>query len=168
LVVGAGRSENNNVDAANLLKPLLARGELRCIGATTSEEYKRLILSKDAAFERRFQPVELCEPSIDTATEMLQALAPLYSTHHGVKIPETLIRRIVALSQRRIQGRYLPDKAIDVLDEACCVAAEEDAQEVSPAHVNKVIGRWQPLQGAVHAKFSERVSSWTYRMWSRL
>merc|ERR1711957_327400 len=74
LVLGAGRSENNNVDAANLMEPMLARGEIRCIGATTTDEYRRLILAKDAAFERRFQPIEVPEPSIEEATQMLQGL----------------------------------------------------------------------------------------------
>merc|ERR1712039_1080131 len=82
LVLGAGRSENNNVDAANLMKPMLARGEIRCIGATTTDEYRRLILAKDAAFERRFQPIELKEPSIEEAIQMLEGLCPFYASHH--------------------------------------------------------------------------------------
>merc|ERR1740121_1687127 len=102
LVLGAGRSESNNVDAANLMKPMLARGELRCIGATTTEEYRRLILSKDAAFERRFQVVTLCEPSPQAAAEMLRGLLPAYAAHHGLEIGPAVVDAAVAASVRWI------------------------------------------------------------------
>eukprot|EP00928_Gymnodinium_smaydae_P028325 TRINITY_DN21619_c0_g2_i1.p1 TRINITY_DN21619_c0_g2~~TRINITY_DN21619_c0_g2_i1.p1 ORF type:complete len:556 (+),score=134.16 TRINITY_DN21619_c0_g2_i1:58-1725(+) len=135
LVLGAGRSENNNVDAANLLKPMLARGEIRCIGATTTDEYRRLILAKDGAFERRFQVLEIAEPSAAAAAEMLRGLLPAYAAHHGLRIdPEAAIVAVRA-SQRYIQGRRLPDKAIDVLDEACAAAAAAGALELTPAAV---------------------------------
>jgi ATP-dependent Clp protease ATP-binding subunit ClpB len=143
LVLGAGRSESNNVDAANLMKPMLARGEIRCIGATTVDEYKRLILEKDAAFERRFQPVELQEPSPDVAEEMLRGLCPLYAAHHGVTVEPSVLGVAVRLSSHHIKGRYLPDKAIDVLDEACCLASTEGVASVEDRHVETVISRWQ-------------------------
>lgn len=144
LVLGAGRSESNNVDAANLMKPMLARGEIRCIGATTTDEYKRLIVDKDAAFERRFQPVELKEPTESVAVEMLLGLAPVYGAHHNVAIGPDAVKAAVYESSRRIQGRSLPDKAIDVLDEACCLATSQSATEVTTAHVGAVVDRWQP------------------------
>lgn len=127
LVLGAGRSEGNNVDAANLMKPMLARGEIRCIGATTSDEYNRLILARDAAFERRFQVVEIAEPSLEKASLMLRGLLPLYASHHGVQLTSAIADAAVSLSHAQIHGRTLPDKAIDVLDEACCCAADAGA-----------------------------------------
>merc|ERR1740121_1104128 len=102
LVLGAGRSESNNVDAANLMKPMLARGELRCIGATTTDEYQRLISSKDAAFERRFQVVELAEPTRAAAAEMLRGLLPAYAAHHGLEIGAQIAEASVAASVRWI------------------------------------------------------------------
>mmetsp|Transcript_46368 Transcript_46368/g.110415 ORF Transcript_46368/g.110415 Transcript_46368/m.110415 type:complete len:538 (-) Transcript_46368:110-1723(-) len=147
LVLGAGRSESNNVDAANLMKPMLARGELRCIGATTTKEYRKLILSKDAAFERRFQVVELQEPSLAIAEEMLTGLVPLYAAHHGVEISPAVVKAAVALSHERIPRRKLPDKAIDVMDEACCVATGAGMSEVLPEHVLAVVERWSTPKG---------------------
>mmetsp|Transcript_22866 Transcript_22866/g.58479 ORF Transcript_22866/g.58479 Transcript_22866/m.58479 type:complete len:597 (+) Transcript_22866:61-1851(+) len=147
LVLGAGRSENNNVDAANLMKPMLARGEIRCIGATTSAEYHQLILKKDAAFERRFQVVELREPSEAVSAEMLRGLLPLYAKHHALDVPPSLAEVAVSASVRCIQGRSLPDKAIDVLDEACCFASDAGAKEVTAEHVQAVASRWRPSPG---------------------
>jgi ATP-dependent Clp protease ATP-binding subunit ClpB len=143
LVLGAGRSESNNVDAANLMKPMLARGEIHCIGATTTREYQQLILSKDAAFERRFQPLELQEPSLEAAVEMLSALVPLYASHHGVKINSEVVDAAVRLSASRIKGRFLPDKAIDVLDEACCLATSQENECVTQSHVESVLSHWR-------------------------
>lgn len=168
LVLGAGRSESNNIDAANLMKPLLARGELRCIGATTTVEYEKLVLRKDAAFERRFQPVELIEPSQDRCVEMLRGLAPRYSEYHGVTLPEVLLEAAVTQSVLKVRGRYLPDKAIDVLDESCALAAQEGATEVGRQHVEAVVSRmrtlpWQREQGPLH-----RAASWVQKLWSRL
>jgi len=164
LVLGAGRSESNNVDAANLMKPMLARGELRCIGATTSDEYRSLILKKDAAFERRFQVVELAEPSASASAEMLRGLLPLYAEHHGLAIAAALAERAVSASIRCIQGRSLPDKAIDVLDEACCLAAEEGAAEMTAAHIEAVAARWRAppwqRQAASAAEFRRRLLGW--------
>lgn len=143
LILGAGKSEGGNVDAANLLKPALARGELRCIGATTTDEYQRLILTKDAAFERRFQPVELSEPTADATILMLRALAPRYAAHHRIAIAADAVEAAVLLSQRCIHGRRLPDKAIDVMDEACCAATAKGMAEVTREHVEGVVRQWR-------------------------
>jgi ATP-dependent Clp protease ATP-binding subunit ClpC len=115
-VVGAGAAEGA-VGAADMLKPALARGELRCIGATTLDEYRKHI-EKDAALERRFQPVLVDEPSIEEAIEMLRAVRPNYELHHGVGITDEAIEAAVKLADRYINDRFLPDKAIDVMDEA--------------------------------------------------
>ena len=115
-VVGAGAAEGA-IDAANMLKPPLARGELRVVGATTLDEYRRHV-EKDAALERRFAPVYLDEPSTEDTIEILQALKPRYEAHHGVEISGEAIESAVRLSQRYLTERHLPDKAIDLIDEA--------------------------------------------------
>ncbi len=115
-VVGAGASEGS-VDASNMMKPALARGELQCLGATTEEEYRKYIES-DAALERRFQPVLVEEPDINTSIEMLKALRPKYEAHHRLKIHDDALKAAAFLSQRYISGRLLPDKAVDLIDEA--------------------------------------------------
>jgi len=115
-VVGAGRAEGA-MDAANILKPALARGEFQVIGATTPDEYRKYI-EKDSALERRFQPVWVEEPDVDTAIEILKGLRPRYEEHHNVKITDEAIEQAVKLTHKYIQDRYLPDKAIDVLDQA--------------------------------------------------
>src|SRR5579875_571201 len=115
-VVGAGAAEGA-VGASDMLKPALARGELRCIGATTLDEYRKHI-EKDAALERRFQPVMVSEPSVEEAIEMLRAVRANYEAHHGVGITDEAIEAAVKLSDRYINDRFLPDKAIDVMDEA--------------------------------------------------
>ncbi len=115
-VVGAGAAEGA-IDASNMMKPALARGELQCLGATTEDEYRKHI-EKDAALERRFQPILVEEPDTDTAIEMLRALRPRYERHHKVKIDDSAIVAAVRLSQRYITGRLLPDKAVDLIDEA--------------------------------------------------
>ncbi|MBV9279056.1 MAG: ATP-dependent Clp protease ATP-binding subunit, partial [Chloroflexi bacterium] len=115
-VVGAGAAEGA-VGAADMLKPALARGELRCIGATTLDEYRKHV-EKDAALERRFQPVLVDEPSAEEAVAMLMAVRPEYEKHHGVRITDAAVAAAVTLSDRYINDRFLPDKAIDVLDEA--------------------------------------------------
>ncbi|KAK0592410.1 hypothetical protein LWI29_018637 [Acer saccharum] len=117
LVLGAGRTEGS-MDAANLLKPMLARGQLRCIGATTLEEYRKYI-EKDAAFERRFQQVYVAEPSVPDTISILRGLKERYEGHHGVRIQDRAIVVAAQLSARYITGRHLPDKAIDLVDEAC-------------------------------------------------
>jgi len=115
-VVGAGAAEGA-VDAANLLKPMLARGELRCVGATTLNEYKKYI-EKDAALERRFQTVYVGEPSVDDAIAILRGLKERYEVHHGVRIKDSALIAAAVLSHRYIADRFLPDKAIDLMDEA--------------------------------------------------
>jgi len=115
-LVGAGAAEGA-VDAANLLKPALARGELRCIGATTLDEYRKHI-EKDAALERRFQPVMVDEPSVEDTISILRGLRERYEVHHGVRIKDSALVAAAVLSQRYITDRFLPDKAIDLVDEA--------------------------------------------------
>jgi len=115
-IVGAGAAEGA-VDAANLLKPMLARGELRAVGATTLDEYRRHI-EKDAALERRFQPVMVGEPSVEATIAILRGLKERYEVHHGVRIQDAALVAAAQLSDRYISGRFLPDKAIDLVDEA--------------------------------------------------
>jgi len=117
LVLGAGKTDGA-MDAANLLKPLLARGELRTIGATTLEEYRKYV-EKDAAFERRFQPVQVKEPSVEDCISILRGLKDRYETHHGVRISDAALVLAAQLADRYITGRFMPDKAIDLVDEAC-------------------------------------------------
>src|SRR5216683_3565159 len=131
-VVGAGAAEGA-VGAADMLKPALARGELRCIGATTMDEFRKHI-EKDTALERRFQPVMVDEPTAEEALEMLRIVRPHYEAHHGVGITNEALEAAVKLSDRYINDRFLPDKAIDVMDEAAS-ALHLDATEkgiVSP------------------------------------
>ena len=116
-IVGAGKTEGS-MDAGNLLKPMLARGELHCIGATTLDEYRQYI-EKDAALERRFQPVTVAEPTIAEASQIMQGIAKSYAEFHGVEISPEIAHQCVVLSERYITDRFLPDKAIDLLDEAC-------------------------------------------------
>jgi ATP-dependent Clp protease ATP-binding subunit ClpC len=115
-VVGAGAAEGA-IDASNLMKPALARGELQCIGATTIDEYRKHI-ERDAALERRFQPIYIEEPDVVTAISMLKGLSPRYEAHHKVKIEDSALEAAVHLSHRYIPGRQLPDKAVDLIDEA--------------------------------------------------
>ena len=115
-VVGAGASEGS-LDASNMLKPALARGELRCVGATTLSEYQKYI-EKDAALERRFQPVYVGEPSVDETIGILRGLKERYEVHHGVRIQDAALLAAATLSHRYIAERFLPDKAIDLVDEA--------------------------------------------------
>ena len=115
-IVGAGSAEGS-IDASNMLKPMLARGELRCIGATTLDEYRKYI-EKDAALERRFQPVNVGEPSTEDTIAILRGLKEKYELHHGIKIKDSALISAVKLSDRYISDRFLPDKAIDLIDEA--------------------------------------------------
>src|SRR3979411_1741087 len=115
-VVGAGKTEGS-MDAGNLLKPMLARGELHCIGATTLDEYRKHI-EKDAALERRFQPVFVDEPSVEDTISILRGLRERYEVHHGVRIKDNALVSAAVLSDRYLTGRFLPDKAIDLVDEA--------------------------------------------------
>ncbi len=122
-IVGAGKTEGS-MDAGNLLKPMLARGELHCIGATTLNEYRQYV-EKDAALERRFQPVLVDEPTVEDAIAILRGLKERYEVYHGVKIQDNAIIAAATLSDRYISDRFLPDKAIDLVDEACALIRTE-------------------------------------------
>ncbi len=141
-VVGAGAAEGSS-DAANLLKPELARGELRCIGATTLDEYRQHI-EKDAALERRFQPVYVGEPSVESTITILRGLKSRYESHHGVKIRDAALVAAAKLSDRYITDRFLPDKAIDLVDEAASRLAME--RESVPAEIDKVQRQLRQLE----------------------
>ncbi len=142
-VVGAGRAEGGS-DAANLLKPALARGELRCIGATTLDEYRKYV-EKDAALERRFQPVTVGEPNVEDTIAILRGLKPRYEAHHrGVKIKDSALVAAANLSHRYIADRFLPDKAIDLMDEAASRLAME-LQSV-PQEIDEVQRRLVQLE----------------------
>ena len=123
LIVGAGKTDGA-MDAGNMLKPMLARGELHCIGATTLDEYRKYI-EKDAALERRFQPVLVDEPSVEDTISILRGLKERYEVYHGVKITDSALVAAATLSHRYISDRFLPDKAIDLVDEACALIKTE-------------------------------------------
>lgn len=141
-VVGGGNAEGSS-DAANLLKPALARGELRCVGATTLDEYRQYI-EKDAALERRFQPINVSEPSVEDTVAILRGLKSRYEAHHGVKIKDSAIVAAANLSSRYIADRFLPDKAIDLVDEAASRLAME--LESVPTEIDVVQRRLTQLE----------------------
>lgn len=140
-LVGTGDAEGS-MSAANILKPALSRGEIQVIGATTFNEYRQHI-EKDAALERRFQPVTVEEPSIADSVAILSGIKSYYEEYHGVKVSDAMVQRAVTLSERYITDRYLPDKAIDLLDEACAAAALENKNAVSYAALQKEVARLQ-------------------------
>src|ERR671927_1995858 len=151
-IVGAGAAEGA-VDAANLLKPMLARGELRAVGATTLDEYRKHI-EKDAALERRFQPVYVEEPTVEDAIAILRGLKERYEVHHGVRIQDSAIVAAAMLSQRYIADRFLPDKAIDLIDEAASrLRIEIDSM---PTEIDEVERRIQQLEIEQQALKKER------------
>ncbi len=141
-VVGGGNAEGGS-DAANLLKPALARGDLRCVGATTLDEYRKYI-EKDAALERRFQPINVSEPSVEDTVAILRGLKSRYEAHHGVKIKDSAIVAAANLSSRYIADRFLPDKAIDLVDEAASRLAME--LESVPTEIDVVQRRLTQLE----------------------
>jgi ATP-dependent Clp protease ATP-binding subunit ClpB len=141
-VVGAGKAEGS-VDAGNLLKPSLARGELRCIGATTIDEYRKNI-EKDAALERRFQPIMVDPPSVEETIAILRGLKPRYDAHHGVRITDSALVAAATLSNRYIADRWLPDKAIDLIDEAASKLRIEN--DSLPAELDRIRRRLVQLQ----------------------
>ncbi|MFV0380176.1 MAG: ATP-dependent Clp protease ATP-binding subunit [Anaerorhabdus sp.] len=154
-IVGTGKADGS-VDAANLLKPLLARGELRCIGATTFKEYRNYI-EKDSALERRFQRVQTQEPSVEDTIAILRGLKDRFETYHGVKISDEAIISSTILSDRYITNRFLPDKAIDLIDEACAqlrVAIDSVPQELDG--LNRKILQLQIEETALKNEKSER------------
>jgi len=142
-VVGAGRAEGTVVDAADMLKPALARGELRCIGATTLDEYRKHI-EKDPALERRFQPVYVAEPTVEQTIAILRGLKERYEVHHGVRIKDSALVAAAVLSHRYIADRHLPDKAIDLVDEAAAkLRMEIDSM---PTEIDEVERRIRQLE----------------------
>lgn len=122
-IVGAGKTDGA-MDAGNMLKPMLARGELHCIGATTLDEY-RMYIEKDPALERRFQPVTVDEPTVEDTISILRGIKERYEVYHGVKIADSALVAAAVLSHRYISDRFLPDKAIDLVDEACALIKTE-------------------------------------------
>ncbi len=141
-IVGAGRVEGS-MDAGNMLKPMLARGELHCIGATTLDEYRKYI-EKDAALERRFQPVLVEQPTVEDTVSILRGLKERFEVHHGVKIQDSALVASAVLSNRYISDRFLPDKAIDLVDEACAMIKTEI--ESMPAEIDDVRRRVMQLE----------------------
>ncbi len=155
LVVGAGKAEGS-ADAANMLKPELARGTLRCIGATTLDEYRQYI-EKDAALERRFQPVFVGEPTADDTVAILRGLKSKYESHHGVRITDSALVAAATLSNRYIADRFLPDKAIDLIDEAASRLAME--KESVPEPIDRIQRRLRQLELAHRQLADEEESS---------
>jgi ATP-dependent Clp protease ATP-binding subunit ClpB len=141
-IVGAGKAEGA-IDAGNMLKPMLARGELHCIGATTLDEYRRH-LEKDAALERRFQPVLIDQPTVEDAISILRGLRERFEVHHGVRIQDNALVSAVVLSNRYISDRFLPDKAIDLVDEACAMIRTE--MDTMPAGLDELTRRVLQLE----------------------
>ncbi|MBL8745229.1 MAG: ATP-dependent chaperone ClpB [Phycisphaerae bacterium] len=141
-IVGAGKAEGA-IDAGNMLKPMLARGELRCIGATTLDEYRKYI-EKDAALERRFQPVMVDQPTVEDTISILRGLKERFEVHHGVRITDTALVSAATLSHRYIADRFLPDKAIDLMDEACAMIRTEI--DSMPAELDEVTRRVVQLE----------------------
>jgi ATP-dependent Clp protease ATP-binding subunit ClpB len=142
-VVGAGRAEGATMDAGNLLKPMLARGELRCIGATTLDEYRKYI-EKDAALERRFQPILVGEPSVEDTISILRGLKERYEVHHGVRIKDSALVAAAMLGHRYISDRFLPDKAIDLVDEAAARLRTE--MDSMPSELDEILRRIMQLE----------------------
>ncbi len=147
-IVGAGKTEGS-MDAGNLLKPMLARGELHCIGATTLNEYRQYI-EKDAALERRFQPVLVAEPTVEDTISILRGLKERYEVYHGVKIQDAALIAAATLSDRYISDRFLPDKAIDLVDEACAmIRTEMDSMPTELDELNRKIIQQEIAQAAL-------------------
>ena len=147
-IVGTGKTEGS-MDAGNLLKPMLARGELHCIGATTLNEYRQYI-EKDAALERRFQPVLVAEPSVEDTISILRGLKERYEVYHGVKIQDAALIAAATLSDRYISDRFLPDKAIDLVDEACAmIRTEMDSMPIEMDELNRKIIQQEIAQAAL-------------------
>ncbi len=142
-IIGAGKNGNGGLDAGNMLKPMLARGELHCIGATTLDEYREYI-EKDAALERRFQPVMVDEPTVEDTISILRGLKERYEVFHGVKITDGALVSAATLSNRYISDRFLPDKAIDLVDEACALIKTE--LDSMPAELDEMNRRVMQLE----------------------
>jgi ATP-dependent Clp protease ATP-binding subunit ClpB len=158
-VVGAGGNQGA-MDASNLLKPMLARGELRCIGATTIDEYRKYI-EKDPALERRFQPVQVSEPSVEDTISILRGLKERYEVHHGVKISDSALVAAATLSSRYIADRFLPDKAIDLVDEAAAKLKMEITSK--PAELESIDRRVMQLEMEKLSLQGEKLHGDSYR-----
>ena len=152
-IVGAGNSEGA-MNAGNILKPALSRGEIHVIGATTLKEYRQYI-EKDAALERRFQPVIIEEPSFENTLKILNCVKPYYEGYHNIKIPDDILKASVKLSERYITDRYLPDKAIDLMDEACACAALRNKAIDELYVVNKRIAELSVMEEEENAKVDD-------------
>ena len=150
-LVGAGDSSEGSMNAANILKPALSRGEIQVIGATTFKEYRKHI-EKDAALERRFQTITVEEPSIQDAEKVLLGIKSYYEGYHNVTIPEDVVKKAVILSERYVTDRYLPDKAIDLLDEACACASLANKAIDELYVVNKKIAEYSQLLDELEAQ----------------
>lgn len=161
LLMGAGQSGEGGMDAANLLKPMLARGQLHCIGATTLNEYRKYI-EKDAAFERRFQQVLVKEPSISETVAILRGLKERYEVHHGVTITDAAIVSAANLAARYLTTRRLPDSAVDLIDEAA--AAVRVARESQPEIIDNLVRALRQLQIEIHALSRETDEAAQYRL----
>ncbi|MBR5368029.1 MAG: ATP-dependent chaperone ClpB [Lachnospiraceae bacterium] len=163
-IVGAGATGDGSMDAGNMLKPMLARGELHCIGATTLKEHKRYI-EKDAALERRFQPVMVSEPSVDDTISILRGIKERYELHHKVHITDDALIAAATLSNRYIEDRFLPDKAIDLVDEACAmVKTQLDSMPVEMDDMRRRIMQLEIEEAALKredesARNSERLAA---------
>ena len=155
-IVGAGKAEGS-MDAGNLLKPMLARGELHCIGATTLDEYRKYV-EKDAALERRFQPVLVDEPTVEDAISILRGLKERYEVFHGVKITDSALIAAAVLSNRYISDRFLPDKAIDLVDEACAmIRTEMDSMPTEMDEISRKIMQLE-IEEAALKKETDKLS----------
>ena len=141
-LVGTGGDSEGTMNAANMFKPALSRGELQVIGATTFAEYRKHI-EKDSALERRFQPVTVNEPTIDETIELLDGIKEYYEAHHKVKVSSEVSRMCAVLSERYINDRFLPDKAIDLLDEACPCASLEKAAITEYENLKKSLEKFK-------------------------
>lgn len=156
-IVGAGKTEGS-MDAGNLLKPMLARGELHCIGATTLDEYRKYV-EKDAALERRFQPVLVDEPTVEDAISILRGLKERYEVFHGVKITDSALIAAAVLSNRYISDRFLPDKAIDLVDEACAmIRTEMDSMPTEMDEISRKIMQLE-IEEAALKKETDKLSA---------
>ena len=170
-VVGAGAVSGGSMDASNILKPALALGKLRCIGSTTYEEYKKYF-EKDRALSRRFQKIEINEPSIEETHQILQGLKSYYQSYHNVVYSDEALQAAVELSAKYIQDRYLPDKAIDIIDEAGSWAKvysdEEDTDEklITPKEIESVVARIAKIpERSVSASEVEQLKGLVVELW---
>ena len=155
-LVGAGDTERGSMNAANILKPALSRGEVQVIGATTFSEYRKYI-EKDSALERRFQPVTIEEPSVSGTIDLLHGIQSYYEKYHRVKVPDHLIKKVVTLSERYITDRFLPDKAIDLLDEACTCAALRNKNMESYDQLNEKLESLKKLETSLEDPTNENI-----------